>query len=127
MRTPITDNYLRAFDDKEEWARDMTPIDLCHQIEKRLCEAEKITELARVLLMHAVSGILDGCGNSYANAYTEQWLTHAKELGAYHGRTIGKIRELEQEWEEWLGENGGLPDWPDITANTTMSGHMPPK
>jgi hypothetical protein len=70
-----------------------------------------------VLLMHAVDGILTGCGNSYANAYTEQWLTHAKALGAYHGRTIGVIRELEQEWEEWLDGNGGLPDWPDIIPN----------
>ena len=84
--------------------------------------ASPCSELARVLLMHAVSGIFDGCGNSYANAYTEQWLTHAKSLGAYHGRTIGVIRELEQEWEEWLDQNGGLPDWPDIIPNTTMSG-----
>lgn len=69
--------------------------------------------------MHAVSGIFDGCGNSYANAYTEQWLSHAKSLGAYHGRTIGNIRELEQEWEEWLDENGGLPDWPDIPNDSS--------
>ena len=50
MRTPITENYLRAYNDKEDWARDMTPIDLCHQIEKRLCEAEKIIE--DMLLLH---------------------------------------------------------------------------
>lgn len=77
-----------------------------HEVDGRL-------ELARVLLMHAVSGVFDGCGNSYANAYTEQWLRHAKSLGAYHGRVIGNIRELEEEWEAWLDENGGLPDWPE--------------
>jgi hypothetical protein len=81
------------------------------------CPPPPCSELARVLLMHAVDGILAGCGNSYANAYIEQWLTHAKALGAYHGRTIGMIRELEQEWEEWLDGNGGLPDWPDIIPN----------
>ena len=69
-------------------------------------------EIARVLLMHAVGGVLDGCGNSYSNAYTEKWLRSAKELGAYHGRVIGTINDLEAEWEEWLEENG-LPDLPE--------------
>ncbi len=69
-------------------------------------------QLARVLLVHAVSPIFDECGNSYANAYTEQWLRHAKSLGAYHGRAVGSIIELRQEWEDWLDKNGGLPDWP---------------
>jgi len=69
------------------------------------------SELARVLLMHAVDGIFQGCGNSYANSYTEEWLTRAKELGAYHGRVIGRIIELEEEWAAWLDENG-LPDFP---------------
>ena len=71
-------------------------------------------EIARILLMHAVGGIFQGCGNSYANAYTEKWLTHAKALGAYHGRVIGNILELEKEWEAWLDENGGLPDFPNV-------------
>lgn len=85
--------------------------------------ASSCSELARVLLIHAVSGIFDGCGNSYANAHTEQWLTHAKSLGAYHGRTIGKIIELEAEWEEWMDANGGLPDWPDIIPNSGVRCH----
>jgi hypothetical protein len=62
--------------------------------------------------MHAVDRILAGCGNSYANAYTEQWLRHAKSLGAYHGRVTGNIIDLKAEWEAWLDSNG-LPDWPD--------------
>lgn len=78
------------------------------------------SELARVLLMHAVSEMLNGCGNSYANAYVEQWLSHAKSLGAYHGRTIGKIRDLKEEWEDWLDSNGDLPDLPD-TPNAEVS------
>lgn len=76
-------------------------------------------EVARVLLIHAVSTIFDGCGNSYACAYTEQWLRHAKALGVYHGRVIGNIVELKQEWEDWLDENGGLPDWPDPQNDQT--------
>lgn len=70
-------------------------------------------QLAKILLMHAVDPMLENCGNSYANAYTEQWLHHAKQLGAYHGRTIGNIRELMDEWEVWLDANGGLPEWPE--------------
>lgn len=69
------------------------------------------SETARVLLMHAVSGVLDGCGNSYSNAYTERWLTKAKMLGAYHGRVIGNIVELKDEWEAWIDAHGGLPDF----------------
>ena len=72
-------------------------------------ENEHIPEKARIMLMHAVSTILDGCGNSYANPYTEMWLKHAKELGAYHGRTTGNKIDLKAEWQDWLDENGGLP------------------
>ena len=67
-------------------------------------------DIAKKLLMHTVSEILAGCGNSYSNKYTENWLTAAKKLGAYHGRVIGNITELQIEWQEWLDENGGLPD-----------------
>ena len=73
--------------------------------------------MARVLLMHAVSTVLDGCGNSYANSYTEQWLTHAKNLGAYNGRVVGTIIDLRNEWEAWLDANGGLPDFPNTTVS----------
>lgn len=69
--------------------------------------------IARTLLMHAVGGIFDGCGNSYANAYTTKWLTHAKALGAYHGRVTGNIIDLRNEWEAWLEANE-LPDIPSI-------------
>lgn len=77
------------------------------------------SEIARILLMHAVGGIFQGCGNSYANAYTEKWLTHAKSVGAYHGRVIGVICELEEEWETWLDDNGGLPDFPNAPSSLT--------
>lgn len=73
-------------------------------------QLEKELELARVLLMHAVGGVLDGCGNSYVNSYTQQWLAHAKIIGAYHGPVIGTIIDVKQQWEQHLEENG-LPDW----------------
>ena len=57
-------------------------------------------------------GILNGCGNSYANKYTEEWLIHAKSVGAYHGAVIGNIIDLRYQWQLWLEENG-LPEIPD--------------
>jgi hypothetical protein len=71
------------------------------------------SDLARVLIMHAVDSILTTCGNSYVNAYTEQWLDWAKQLGAYHGPVIGTIKEVSEQWNDWLDENGGLPEIPD--------------
>ena len=73
---------------------------------------EEVHELARILLMHAVTKMMDACGNSYSNAYTEQWLSHAKFLGAYHGPTVGPLYALRDKWEQWLKEHGGLPEWP---------------
>lgn len=64
----------------------------------------------QAIVMHAVSAMLDHCGNSYANKYTEEWLTAAKTIGAYHGPVIGLIDDIKTEWECWLDENGGLPD-----------------
>ena len=64
--------------------------------------------LAQKLLMHAVSYVLDGCGNSYINSYVEEWLKNAKKLGAYHGKTTGNVREINNDWNEWLDNNGGL-------------------
>lgn len=71
---------------------------------------ESDSENIRIMIMHAVHPMLDACGNSYANAYTEKWLTEAKKLGAYHGPVIGKISDLKEEWEWWLENNGGLLD-----------------
>lgn len=70
------------------------------------------SEKARVLILHAVSNVLDGCGNSYVNAYTEKWLRTAKELGAYHGPVVGNIVDLQDQLEQWFADNGGLPDLP---------------
>jgi hypothetical protein len=42
ITTSIVDAYLQAYDDKEEWARDMSPIDLCRKLEARVSEAEDI-------------------------------------------------------------------------------------
>lgn len=68
----------------------------------------------QILIMHSVSPVLKACGNSYSNAYTEKWLASAKSIGAYHGDVIGNILELESCWQDWLDNNGGLPDLPDV-------------
>jgi hypothetical protein len=77
------------------------------------CSAMPSSDLARVLIMHAVDSMLTTCGNSYVNAYTEQWLDWAKQLGAYHGPVIGTIKDASEQWNDWLDENGGLPEIPD--------------
>lgn len=64
------------------------------------------------MIAHAVHPMLDNCANSYVNAYTEQWLTLAKKMGAYHGPKIGSIIEVKAQWESHL-ESNGLPDWED--------------
>lgn len=63
--------------------------------------------------MHAIEPMLQSCCNSYVNAYTEQWLDWAKQLGAYHGPVIGAVEEVSERWNNWLNENGGLPEIPD--------------
>lgn len=71
---------------------------------------QAVKAMDQSLAMHAVSHVLDNCGNSYSNAYTEKWLTKAKEMGVYHGPVTGKIQDIKNEWEAWLSENGCLPD-----------------
>jgi hypothetical protein len=70
-------------------------------------------ELARKLIMHAVGPMLQSCGNSYVNSYTERWLDWAKQLGAYHGPVVGTIKDVSEQWEDWLDQNGDLPDIPN--------------
>jgi hypothetical protein len=124
--TMSTDEALTILTQMQKWRRDEPPY--CdpplddtlappyspEQYGRALDAAIRVLgaeHIAKALLMHAVDGIFDGCGNSYANSYTEEWLTLAKELGAYHGRVIGRINELQDEWEAWLDKNG-LPDIP---------------
>ena len=72
-------------------------------------------ELARRLLMHAVDAVICNCGNSYVNAWAEQWLDHAASLGAYpkEGPFIGARQEVREEFDAWLDFIGGLPKLPD--------------
>jgi hypothetical protein len=72
--------------------------------------AEDDAAAVKRLVMHAVYPVLQNCGNSYANAYTEQWLRKAKEIGAYHGEVIGDIADLLEGWQDWLDKNDGLPE-----------------
>jgi hypothetical protein len=75
-----------------------------------MSQSESKDDRKQLLVMHAVNAILNNCGNSYANKYTEEWLLLAKEAGAYHGPTTGTIEELGGLWDEWLESNGGLPE-----------------
>ena len=64
----------------------------------------------KILIVHAVTPVLNQCGNSYINAYTQQWLKAAKSIGAYQGPTTGRVNDVVREWEHWLSKNGGLPE-----------------
>lgn len=46
------------------------------------------------LVREAVPSMMRACGNSYANAWLEDWLTRAKKCGAYDGAVVGNIIEL---------------------------------
>ena len=82
-------------------------------------EIEALLELSRVLLIASVSGILSECGNSYACSYTENWLRQAKELGAYSGECVGKIKDLQKAWEIHLeADNMNFPDIPRHISHT---------
>jgi hypothetical protein len=92
----------------------------CATPPSRVSGADAVAEmdkssLAVAVIAHSVAAVLSECGNSYANRYTEEWLLAAKSLGAYHGRTVGKINDLREEWENWLDSSGGLPDLPNAS------------
>lgn len=50
------------------------------------------------LIRQAVSPMMEACGNSYSNAWLEEWLTKARELGAYEGEVTGEIHDLQNAW-----------------------------
>lgn len=75
---------------------------------------ERQLAVAKVLLIHAVDSMLSNCGNSYANSYTEKWLTRAKEIGAYHGQVVGNIRDVQRDWWTYSeADNQRFPELPD--------------
>lgn len=50
----------------------------------------------RHILECAAIGILENCGNSYINAYTEILLYILKNKGVYNGSTIGNIVDIKK-------------------------------
>ena len=54
-------------------------------------------ELARILIANAVFAVLENCANTYVNAWTENWLAHARRLGAYQGELVGRCEDLKDE------------------------------
>lgn len=83
-------------------------------------QLEQKLELSRKLLIAAVDGIFDGCGNSYVCSWTETWLRHARDLGAYNGECIGTIRRLQEAREKWIQEDEvtRFPDLPEHPEHT---------
>jgi hypothetical protein len=72
------------------------------QRHSRYVEASSRIEDSRLAIRKAVIPMMDSCGNSYANAWLEEWLTMARDLGAYEGEVVGKIKDLKNEWEARL-------------------------
>jgi len=87
-------NYLRRYD-KENITLDRHIQTL---IRAATTPKKEVVELVR----DAVSPMMDACGNSYSNAWLEKWLIGAKEIGAYQGKTVGRIEKLKQDFEEHL-------------------------
>lgn len=57
------------------------------------------------LLHIAVKGIFHLCGNSYANAWAEKNLRVAARYGAYNGAFTGKIRDLDEAFEQSISDD----------------------
>ena len=71
-------------------------------------------ELTRILIAHAVTGVIKNNPNSYITAYTENWLAHARRLGAYQGAIIGNCKEVLDAWLEIYEKfRSEFPDSPE--------------
>jgi len=103
------------------WLDPMRAIKEIMEAEVVVTEEVPILSLEQRLLMYAVSGVLTGCGNSYANTCIKEWLTGACEVGAYHGPTTGNVNELQDLWQAWLDRNGGLPDFSQVVVHEEKS------
>ena len=47
------------------------------------------------LIIEAIQPMFASCGNSYINAWLEQWLRGAASAGCYAGPFVGIIREID--------------------------------
>lgn len=45
--------------------------------------------------------MFQACGNSYINAWLQDWLERARDAGVYDGPVVGRIAELDID-EIWL-------------------------
>lgn len=91
-------DVLLAASEGESWTKAQADALLPVQPQRHLPED------VRRLVEDAVSLVLDSCGNSYANAWTEAHLTTAKKYGVYHGPVTGDIVELQSEWQYYLDQ-----------------------
>lgn len=49
----------------------------------------------KTLIVEAIQPMFDACGNSYINAWLEDWLRRAAKAGCYAGPFVGRINELD--------------------------------
>ncbi|WP_458373059.1 hypothetical protein [Pseudomonas laurylsulfatiphila] len=97
--------------DTDETCADMVPADGGRYVEStdfdrvtaerdalqlRLNAADQRIDDAAQYMRRTVDLVLQGCGNSYANAWCEKLLVIAKSFGAYSGATIGNIIDLRE-------------------------------
>ena len=53
------------------------------------------------LIAEAIPCMFQACGNSYINAWLQEWLEGAKAAGVYDGPVIGRIAEIDVDhWYE---------------------------
>lgn len=65
-------------------------------LQLRLNAADQRVDDAAQYMRRTVDLVMQGCGNSYANAWCEKLLVIAKSFGAYNGATIGNIIDLRE-------------------------------
>ncbi len=63
-------------------------------------------EELRDLVKKAALGVIKNSGNSYVDAWTQQWLESAKRLGCYSGEVVGMVDDLQLSQLELLNNEG---------------------
>lgn len=59
-------------------------------------------DAAKSVIKGSIKALFQTNPNSYVTAWLEKRLIIAKNLGVYHGATVGNIDELQQAWGDFL-------------------------
>lgn len=66
---------------------------------------------AEQMIANAIAPMFAACGNSYINAWLQEWLESAKAMGVYEGPVTGTIAAIEVDvWVERAFRKTGLLD-----------------